>query len=82
MRPSLIPSHYFFRVIDTAAICVQNSLGFTFLHQKSKEGEEEEDDLAEHAHNSKGLKERPLAEAEADEDEVRISIRLPNFVGS
>jgi hypothetical protein len=59
-------------VIDTAAICVQNSLGFTFLHQKSKEEEDEEDLEDPHQpNNSKGLKE-PLAEA--DEDEVRISI--------
>ncbi len=56
-------------MIDTAAICVQNSLGFTFLHQKSKDEENLDEDL-EHSQNSRGLKEPP---AEADEDEVRIS---------
>ena len=56
-------------MIDTAAICVQNSLGFTFLHQsKDLLPEEGEEDLASEASEvSNNLKEDL---AEANEDEV------------
>ncbi len=39
LRSSICLSEIDFRVIDTAAVCVQNSLGFTFLHPSREEME-------------------------------------------
>ena len=52
------------RVIDTAAICVQNSLGFTFLHQ-SKEKLPDEDQTQDATNEAKEATKEP------EEDEVR-----------
>ena len=49
------------RVIDTAATCVQNSLGFTFLHQSKEQLPAEEEKVPE---TKKDVK-------EAEEGEVR-----------
>ena len=52
-------------MIDTAAICVQNSLGFTFLHQSKERIEDQEQEEEQQA--SDNLKQTPT---EAEEDEV------------
>jgi hypothetical protein len=55
-------------VIDTAAICVQNSLGFTFLHQsKDLLPEEGEEELASEASQISNNPKEELSEANEDE---------------
>ena len=54
-------SKLLFRVIDTAATCVQNSLGFTFLHQSKEQLPGEDNKVPETKTEVK----------EAEEDEVR-----------
>ena len=65
-------------MIDTAATCVQNSLGFTFLHQSKEriQDPEQQQDQDQQEHHSEKLK-QPLTEAE--EDEVRL-LRLYIFL--
>ncbi len=58
-------------MIDTAATCVQNSLGFTFLHQSKEriqDPEQQQQDQDQQEQVAEKLK-QPLTEAE--EDEVR-----------
>jgi hypothetical protein len=57
-------------VIDTAATCVQNSLGFTFLHQ-SKEKLPDPDDEKLPAATQLA---KEAAAKEADEDEVFLAL--------